>query len=68
MMRLRGCAMFLLAGILLVLAPVASHAQQTREDLSRGLPSSNLSNDDVHATNTSLLAAPGFALARVADN
>ena len=43
-------------------------AQQSRADLARSLPSSNLSNEDVNASAKSLLPAPGFANARVAEN
>lgn len=44
------------------------HAQQTREQLAARLPSSNLSGGEVQATRSQLLAAPGFARARVPHN
>jgi DmsE family decaheme c-type cytochrome len=66
--RLCATPLLLIFAAALLVAPVFGHAQQTREELARDLPSSNLSNDDVHATNTTLLAAPGFAKARVAHN
>ena len=46
----------------------SAFAQQSRDDLARSLPSSNLSNDDVNASAKSLLPAPGFANAKVASN
>jgi len=67
MMRLRGsgaCAA-VLGFVLLYALPAA--AQQTREELGRNLPASGLSDGDVQA-GRSLLAAPGFARARVAAN
>ena len=67
MSLLRITAILLLGGALFSHGNGA-HAQQSREQLARGLPSSNLSGTDVQATQASLLAAPGFARARVASN
>ncbi|MBO9662970.1 DmsE family decaheme c-type cytochrome [Dokdonella sp.] len=55
------CGFWLLFG-------AAAQAQQTREELSRNLPASGLSNEEVQSTGRTLLAAPGFAKAKVAVN
>lgn len=53
---------------LLALGSGVVHAQQSREDLARSLPSSNLTGDSIASTQRTMLAAPGFARARVAHN
>lgn len=57
----------LLSLIFLILAAVPAQAAQTREELARALPASDLSGAD-SAQARRFLAAPGFANARVADN
>jgi DmsE family decaheme c-type cytochrome len=54
--------------LLVVLTLPSVHAQQTREDLARQLPASDLSGEQAQRSARQFLAAPGFALARVADN
>lgn len=66
----RAFAAATLAGALIAACglPSRASAQQTREDFASGLPSSNLSGEEVNADIRDLIAAPGFARAVVADN
>jgi DmsE family decaheme c-type cytochrome len=63
-----GCVGFLMIFVMGLVSSGSAFAQQSRADLARSLPSSNLSNDDVNASAKSLLPAPGFANAKVASN
>jgi len=69
-MHVRGSitGVMALLGALLLSAPPPASAQQTREELARDLPATNLSNDDIKATAPALGVAPGFAHARIAEN
>ncbi len=65
---LRSSLLPLLTAVSLWLASASAQAQQSRDALARTLPSSTLTGEEVQASRTHLLAAPGFARARVAGN